>query len=559
MWRDWRLFVPKTVTVLRQGYRLGNFQRDTVAGLTVAIVALPLAMALAIASGASPGQGLITAIVAGLVISLLGGSRFQIGGPTGAFVVVVFGVIAKHGYDGLLMAMVIAGVMLVLAGLFRLGSFIKYIPDTVTTGFTTGIATIIFASQLKDIFGLHVDHLPAAFFAELKALWNAGATLSLHTLALSSACFIAILLLRRFAPKLPGFLIVTAIAAVAVFALALPVETIGTRFGGIPSTLPKPSFSFWSWGKVADVFPSAFTIALLAAVESLLSAVVADQMTGRRHRSNMELVAQGLANIASAALGGLPATGAIARTATNIRAGAYSPIAGVLHALFLLAFMLLMAPSAKFIPLAALAAILVVVAMNMAEVHRFAALLRSSHGDRAVLLLTFGLTVTVDLTLAIGVGMVLAAFVFMHRMSQLATVEGSQLELVEVDQDDFAPGGPIYEPFDGLPRGTAVITFRGPMFFGAASVLKDATDVIDARTERYILRFEDVPLLDTTGAAALSSFLRRALKDKASVTICGARETVHQSLTKNIAAVILDHVSFVSSFAAACDAARVAA
>ncbi len=550
MWRDWKLFVPKSVTVLRQGYSLSDFRGDVIAGLTVAIVAMPLAMALAIASGATPAQGLITAVVAGFAISLFGGSRFQIGGPTGAFVVVVYGVIAKHGYDGLLIATTLAGVILVVAGLLRIGTLIKYIPDPVTTGFTTGIATIILASQLKDIFGLTANHVPADFIPKLQTLWAARTTLSLPTLGMAVGCFTAIMLLRRYVPKVPGFLVVTIAASAAAFFLVMPVETIGSKFGGVPSSIPLPSFAFWSWAKVRDVLPSAFTIALLAGVESLLSAVVADQMTGRRHRSNMELVAQGIANIASAAVGGLPATGAIARTATSIRSGARSPLAGMLHAAFLLLFMMVLAPLAKFVPLAALAAILVVVALNMAELHRFRTLLGASNGDRAVLLLTFGLTVIVDLTLAIEVGMVLAAFVFMHRMSQLSSVENGGSPLIDDDQDDFARTNERpYQPYDGLPHDTSVVTFSGPLFFGSTSVLKDALDQIGPRSKRYILRFEDVPLIDPTGAAALSSFLQRAARDHAGVTLCGVRESVRANLARTVAAGVLAKVSFVRSFA----------
>jgi SulP family sulfate permease len=440
----------------------------------------------------------------------------------------------------------------VAAGLLRIGTLIKYIPDPVTTGFTTGIATIILASQLKDIFGLTVDHVPADFIPKLQALWAARASLSLPTLGLAVGCFSAIMVLRRYAPKVPGFLVVTIAASAGVYLMALPVETIGTKFGGIPSTLPTPSFAFWSWTKARDVLPSAFTIALLAGVESLLSAVVADQMTGRRHRSNMELVAQGLANIASAAVGGLPATGAIARTATNIRSGARSPVAGMLHAAFLLLFMLLLAPLAKFVPLAALAAILVVVALNMAELHRFRMLLGASNGDRAVLVLTFGLTVVVDLTLAIEVGMVLASFVFMHRMSQLSTVEGGGPSLIEGDLDDFDRIAEAnYQPNEGLPHDTSVITFRGPLFFGSTSVLKDALDQIGARSRRYVLRFEEVPLVDPTGAAALSSFLHRANQDKATVIVCGARESVRRNLSRTVEPHILQTVDFQPTFAAA--------
>ena len=552
MWRDWRLFVPKTVTVLRQGYGVADFRGDAVAGLTVAIVALPLAMALAIASGATPERGLITAVVAGFLISCLGGSRFQIGGPTGAFVVIVYGVIAKHGYDGLLMATLIAGVLLVLAGLLRVGTLIKYIPDPVTTGFTAGIAAVITVSQLKDVFGLTAAHVPADFIPKLRALWDARATLNPWALAVSAGSFAAIMLLRKHAARAPGFLIVTIAASALVFALNLPVETIGSKFGGVPSALPAPSFHFWSWAKAREVLPSAFTIALLAGVESLLSAVVADQMTGRRHRSNMELVAQGLANIASTAVGGLPATGAIARTATNIRSGARSPLAGMMHAAFLLAFMLALAPLAKFVPLAALAAILLVVALNMAELHRFRLLLRTSAGDAAVLLLTFGLTVAVDLTVAIEVGMVLAAFLFMHRMARISTIEGAGgATLIEPDRDDFANGRVAYVPFAGLPHDTSVLTFRGPLFFGSTSVLKDALDQIGPHRRRYVLRFEDVPLVDTTGAFALADFLRRADAEGAAVLVCGARPAVRSNLDRTVEARLLNKVRFFPTFEAA--------
>jgi SulP family sulfate permease len=543
MWRDWRLFIPKTVTVLKQGYRLADFRHDILAGLTVAIVALPLAMALAIASGATPQAGLITAVIAGFLISALGGSRFQIGGPTGAFVVIVYGVIASQGYDGLLMATLMAGAILIVAGLARIGTLIKYIPDPVTTGFTTGIATIILASQLKDFFGLRAANVPADFLPKMHALWQARATLSPPTLGLAAGCLAAIWLLRRYAPKVPGFLVVTIAAALLVMGLKLPLETIGTRFGGVPSTFPTPNLHFWSWAKAQAVLPSALTIALLAGVESLLSAVVADQMTGRRHRSNMELVAQGVANLASAAFGGLPATGAIARTATNIRSGARSPIAGMMHAAFLLAFMLLLAPMMKFVPLAALAAILVVVAINMAEMHRFRVILGTSHGDRAVLLATFGLTVLVDLTVAIEVGMVLAAFVFMHRMSKLTTVEGGR-PLIEGDVDDFGRKEARYEPERG---DTSVITFRGPLFFGSASTLKDTLDQIGERKKHYVLRLDEVPMIDPTGAFALGSFIEQLRRDGASVTLAGASAHVVEQFRRSIDAHILEQVKFADA------------
>lgn len=548
---DWKLFLPKSVTILRQGYGLKDFRADTIAGLTVAVVALPLAMALAIASGAPPEAGLVTAVVAGLLISALGGSRFQIGGPTGAFVVIVYGVIAQYGYDGLLMATLMAGGILVIAGLARVGTLIKYIPDPVTTGFTSGIAVIIMASQIKDIFGLTAENVPAELIPKLQALWAVRDSLGLPALGLSVACITGILLLRRHAPRIPGFLVVTVLAAGVVALTQLPVETIGSRFGDMDARLPAPSLAFWNWANATALLPSALTIALLAGVESLLSAVVGDQMTGRRHRSNVELMAQGVANMASAAVGGLPATGAIARTATNIRAGARSPVAGMLHAVFLLLFMLLLAPVMKLVPMAALAAILVVVALNMAEAHRFRLILRTSHGDRAVLLATFGLTVLVDLTIAIEVGMVLAAFVFMHRMAGLATIEG-QPAIIEDDETDLqSERRDRYAPNLGLPADIGVLTFRGPLFFGSAMVVKDAMDQIGARKRLYILRLEDVPLLDPTGAFALGDLLRRLLDEGDEVLVAGAKHAVLRALLQTVPKAVLKRVRFVRTFEAA--------
>ena len=545
---DWKLFLPKTVTVLRQGYGFGDFRADAIAGLTVAVIALPLAMALAIASGAAPEVGLITAVVAGFLISALGGSRFQIGGPTGAFVVIVYGVIGKHGYDGLLMATLMAGLILIVAGLARIGTLIKYIPDPVTTGFTSGIAVVIMASQIPDLLGLTAPGVPAEFIPKLRALWAARETLSLPAVGLSAACVAAILLLRRHAPRVPGFLVATVAAAVVVALAGLPVETLGSRFGDISAQLPAPDLSFWTWGKAADVLPSALAIALLAGVESLLSAVVADQMTGRRHRSNMELTAQGVANVASAAMGGLPATGAIARTATSIRSGARSPVAGMLHAVFLLVFMLALAPAMRFVPMAALAAILVVVALNMAEAHRFRLILRTSRGDRAVLLATFALTVLVDLTVAIGVGMSLAAFIFMHRMSQLATLEGRE-PLIEGDRPDEGEGR--YAPNQGLPADVGVLTFRGPLFFGSAGLIKDALDRIGARRRIYVLQLEAVPMLDPTGAFAFADLVARMQGEDAEVYVVGANHAVLKALMQATPGERLKRVRFVKSLATA--------
>jgi SulP family sulfate permease len=433
-------FAPKLFTLLREGYGLAKFRHDAVAGLTVAIVALPLAMALAVASGTTPDKGLITAIVAGLLISALGGSRFQIGGPTGAFIPVVYAIIVGHGFDGLVLATMMAGALLVVAGLMRVGTLMRYMPQPVITGFTSGIAVIIFASQFKDLLGLQVEKVPAEFIAKIAMLAQHAGETNPWAIAIAGGSAAVILAVRRWAPSAPGFLVAVVLSAAAVALLDLPVDTIGSRFGGIPASLPMPALPHFSWQRIVELFPAALTIAFLAGVESLLSAVVADGMTGSRHRSNTELIAQGIANGASALFGGLPATGAIARTATNIRAGGLTPVAGMLHALLILAFVLGLSGLASYVPMPALAGMLVVVAWNMSEHQHFRHTLSAPKGDRAVLLATFLLTVLVDLTVAIEVGMVMAAFVFMFRMADVVEVN-SGLKLVQEDEDEaFANG-----------------------------------------------------------------------------------------------------------------------
>ena len=504
--------------MLREGYRFADFRADFIAGLTVAIVALPLAMALAIASGTTPDKGLITAVVAGFLVSALGGSRFQIGGPTGAFVVVVFNIIDRHGYDGLLIATIMAGFMLLAFGLLRAGTFIKYIPEPVVTGFTAGIAVIIAASQLREFLGLALENEPAGFIEKLGALSGALGTVSPATVAIGMAALVLILWLRAVRPALPGFLIAVVLSAFFVWLLALPAETIGTRFAGLEPPFALPAFPDVTMERIVTLFPSAFTIAFLAGVESLLSAMVADSMTGRRHRSNTELVAQGVANCASAAIGGLPATGAIARTATNIRSGARSPIAGMLHALILLAFMGLAWPLATYIPLAALSAVLLVVAWNMSEIDKFRHMMRAPIGDRAVLLVTFGLTVLVDLTVAIEVGVVLAAVLFMHRMSEAVEVQ-ADLHLVEEDVSDESPRDfqPMRE-YD-LPPGVAASLIRGPFFFGVAMRLGETLERIGAPPKVLIVRLRAVPIIDATGVSALETMLDRCDKNGTKVIV----------------------------------------
>jgi SulP family sulfate permease len=516
---------PKLITAVREGYTLGKVQRDALAGLTVAIVALPLALALAIASGTTPDKGLITAIIAGFLISMFGGSRVQIGGPTGAFVVVVFNVIAQHGYDGLLLATLLAGVILVVAGLLRLGTWVKYIPQPVVTGFTAGIALVIFSSQVKDLLGLEMASVPADFVAKWAAYFRALPSISIGALAVAMGSLAVILVLRRVAPKLPGFLIAVAAGSIAAWAFGLDIATIGSRFGELPSTLPVPSLPAISWDHVKAVLPSAFTIAFLAGIESLLSAVIADGMTGRRHRSNAELVAQGIANVASPLFGGMPATGAIARTATNIRAGAQSPIAGMMHAVFLLAFMFLLGPLIAHIPLASLAAVLVVVAWNMSEIDHIRHFMRAPMGDRLVLILTFVLTVLIDLTVAIGVGVVLAALMFMHRMAEVSALRH---KVTLDDQDD--PESDTARKRGDLPAGVELFELRGPLFFGVAEHLLDILQRTGPRPHAYVVNLREVPLVDATGARTLRDFIERCARKRIGVYLVGVQASVMASL-----------------------------
>ncbi|HEX7849731.1 MAG TPA: SulP family inorganic anion transporter [Sphingomonas sp.] len=513
----WTAYTPKLITVLGEGYSFERFRRDAIAGLTVAIVALPLAMALGIASGASPDKGLVTAVVAGFLISALGGSRAQIGGPTGAFVVVVFNVIAQHGYDGLLLATLLAGLLLIVAGYAKLGALVKFIPHPVVTGFTAGIAVIIASSQVKDFLGLSIAKVPADFLPKWQSYLGALGSIHAATLAIGIGSLAVIIVLRKVAPRLPGFLIAVVGASVAVALLHLPVETIGSRFPHIPAGLPMPAMPAVSLAKVQAVLPSAFTIAFLAGIESLLSAVVADGMIGSRHRSNQELVGQGVANIASALFGGMPATGAIARTATSIRAGALTPVAGMLHALFLLLFILFATRLMALVPMAALAAILFMVSWGMSEHKRFVGLLRMPNGDRAVLLLTFGLTVLVDLTVAIAVGITLASLLFMRGMSETVQIEAGA---------DRTPGGGEDEDVhqrDALPDGVEVFRIDGPVFFGIASELLDTLRRIGQTPHVIILRLRRVPLLDASGATTIAEIVRQASSAGAQVILSGAQ------------------------------------
>ena len=519
-------FLPKLWTVLREGYRPADFRHDAMAGLTVAIVALPLAMALAIASGTTPDKGLVTAVVAGFLISALGGSRFQIGGPTGAFIPVVYTVIATHGYDGLVLATLMAGVMLIAAGLLRTGTLMRFMPQPLVTGFTSGIAVIIATSQLKDALGLDVAKVPAEFLPKLRVLAAHLGETDPWALGMAAASVALIAGLRRWAPRAPGFLLAVLAAAGATALWQLPVDTIGSRFGGIPSSLPMPHWPAVSPERLVALLPSALTIAFLAGIESLLSAVVADGMSGGKHRPNTELVAQGIANTASALVGGLPATGAIARTATSIRSGARTPVAGMLHALLVLAFMLVLAPLARYVPLPALAGVLLVVAWNMSEREHFLHTLRAPKGDRAVLLATFATTVLVDLTFAIEVGIVIAAFVFMARMADVVDVQsGLQLAGPDDAPEDLTQRARV-------PDNVQVYRISGPLFFGATGRLESVLDDGGKAPRAYILRMGQVPLVDASGAHALKTVYERCRARGIPLVISGLQAQPRRTLSR---------------------------
>lgn len=512
--------------------------RDVIAGVVVGIVALPLALAFAIASGVAPERGLYTAIIAGFLISALGGSRVQIGGPTGAFVVIVYGIVTKYGYDGLAVCTLIAGVLLVLMGLARMGALIKFIPYPVITGFTSGIAVIIFSSQMKDFFGLKMGAVPAEFMDKWVAYADRIYTISIPTLLVSLGTLAVLIVWPRFSRMIPAPFAAMLLATIAVQLFHLPVETIGSRFGSVPSTLPAPHLPHISWDRARELFSPAFTVALLAAIESLLSAVVADGMAGTRHKSNMELVAQGVANIASPIFGGIPATGAIARTATNIRTGGRTPLAGMTHAVTLLLILIFLGRWAAMVPLAALAAILVIVSYHMSEWRSFAGLLRAPRSDLIVLLLTFILTIFVDLTVAVQVGIVVAALLFMKRMSDVTEVEGVTTELRDADA--------VEDPHDisqvrrrrrivaghEIPPGVEVYEVNGPFFFGAADKLKDVMSEISQPPKVFILRMRHVPAIDATGIHALEQMVKKCRHEGTTLILTEIRQQPLRALVR---------------------------
>jgi SulP family sulfate permease len=523
-------FEPKLFTILKEGYGVADFSRDALAGAIVGIVALPLAIAFGIASGVKPEQGLYTAIIAGFLISVLGGSRVQIGGPTGAFIVIVYGVVERFGYEGLAVATFIAGILLVLMGLARLGTVIKFVPYPVTVGFTGGIALIIAASQVRDFLGLEMDKVPADFLEKLAAYGEYIESWSPWAVGVGVVTILCVLYWPRVSRRVPGPLVAIVLTTLAVKAFGIPVETIGDRFGAVPSALPKPSpLPSMSLADVRALFPSAISIAILGAIESLLSAVVADGMIGARHRSNTELIAQGVANIASPLFGGIPATGAIARTATNVKNGGRSPVAGIVHALTLLVIVYFFAGAAAAIPMATLAGILLVVAYNMSEWRVFARLFRSPRSDVMVLLTTFILTVVIDLTVALQVGIVLAAFLFMRRVAVLSEGRFVTSLLGEGEGvDRAAPAG-----VTDVPSGVVIFEIQGMLFFGAASKFKDALHDTENKPQVLILHMRDVLAVDATGLRALEDIVDKASSEGTRVLLSGVRQQPREAMTRS--------------------------
>jgi SulP family sulfate permease len=507
-------WLPESVRCLRT-YSRNDFGADLLAGLTVGLVALPLAMAFGIASGVTPQAGLYTAIVAGGLISALGGSRMQIGGPTGAFVVIVAGIVAKFGTSGLALVTLMAGAILVVMGLTRLGAAVKFIPRPVTIGFTNGIALLIASTQIKDFLGLKTGEVPSAFVPRIRLLLEQIDTISWPALAVSIGSLAIILFLPRLVKRIPGSIVAMLVCTIFVVLSGIPIDTIGSKFGGIPAGFPKLSIPVFRLDQVIPLFPSALTVALLAAVESLLSAVVADGMSGTKHNSNVELLAQGIANFASPLFGGIPATGAIARTATNIRAGARTPVAGVIHATTLLIILAVAAPLARYVPLATLSAVLFVVAYNMGEWREIGTIVRLSKADIAVWAVTFALTVLADLTVAVEVGMILAALLYIYRISQTTTV-------APVTEEYIRDGRPHILQDKQVPGYVSILRIHGPFLFGTTEKLAEATTDLNAFPAVVIVRLRNMTAIDATGLHALEVFAKRLRKSGRTLLLCGA-------------------------------------
>ncbi|TDO05745.1 SulP family inorganic anion transporter [Sunxiuqinia elliptica] len=529
------LFNPKLVSVLKQGYSKHQFSKDVFAGIIVGIVALPLAIAFAVASGVSPEKGLVTAVIAGLIISVLGGSRVQIGGPTGAFIVIVFGIVQTYGLDGLMISTMLAGVFLIAFGLLRLGSLLKFIPHPLVVGFTSGIALVIFTTQIKDALGLEIANLPADFIPKWGSYFSEISSINPYAVGISLATILITIFSGKVTKKIPGSFIAIIVITALVQLLKLPVTTIETVFGEIPKTI-QVNFPGIEWSNLANYIAPALTIALLGGIESLLSAVVADGMIGGNHRSNTELIAQGVANVVTPIFGGIPATGAIARTATNVKNGGRTPVAGVIHAITLLLIMLFFGQWAKLIPMSCLAGILIVVAYNMSEWRSFVSILKGSGFDILILLVTFFLTVLVDLTYAIQIGIALSALLFMKRMADVS----HQTEM-EVDSD-------ILENYNDLPEGVGIYEISGPFFFASAKQYCSTLKSIGQKSKVLIIRMRHVPFIDSTGLHNLEAVIEDLHHSKTTVILSGVRPEVMKELEKNKLVDLLDPNMILPSF-----------
>jgi SulP family sulfate permease len=547
-----RKFEPKLLTILREGYTRKQFQGDLLGGLTVGIVALPLAIAFAIASGVKPEQGLYTAIFAGSVIAVLGGTRAQISGPTGAFIVIVYGIVQKYGYEGLVVATLLAGIILIIMGLARMGAFLKFVPYPVVVGFTSGIALIIFSSQVGDFLGLKLEKVSADFLEKWIQYARHFAVIDWNTVGVGVGSLLIILLWPKFVTRrIPGQLIAILVVTFVVQYFQIPVETIESRFGGVPNTLPSPSFPIVNWQTVQQLFSPALTIAILAALESLLAAVVADGMMGTRHRSNMELVAQGAGNIVSVIFGGIPATGAIARTATNIKSGGKTPVSAIVHSMFLLLVLLFIGKWAALIPMATLAAILVVVAYNMSEWREFLHLLKSPRGDIAVLLATFLLTVFVDLTVAIQVGILLAAFVFLQKMSTETQVDLITSNLKDDDEFQSRDMSKVK-----VPHGVEVFEVYGSLFFGAVAQFRESIRVIGKKPKVIILRMRNVLTIDASGVHILEELADEGRRDGYILVFSAVSRNVYHVMTETGFVEIVGQQNFAVDIFGALDIAE---
>lgn len=553
MRQAWHQFIPKLFICLRNQYSLKFFRKDLISGITVGVIALPLAMAIGIASGLTPERGLYTAIVAGFLVSFLGGSRVQIGGPTAAFVAIVYGVVQRQGYEGLVLATLIAGILLIVMAFSRLGTFIKFIPYPLVTGFTTGVALILFSSQIKDFFGLQMGNVPSEFIDKWSAYIEAFPSFDPLTATIALATLVSILIIRRFFPFIPWAIGSLVLITLVCFIFDLPVETIRDRFGEIPNQLPMPGLPDISIDleTIRRLFPDALAIALLAGIESLVSAVIADGMSGDRHKSNCELMAQGVANLGSALFGGIPATAALARTATNIKSGAATPISGIIHALTLFVILLFLTPVVAGIPLAALSAVLIMIAWNMSEIHHFYHLFRAPIGDIVILLSAFLLTIFVDLTAAVEVGLILASFLFMKRMSDLSNVVAVGKFFQEAQEEFPEKNDPDAIAKKEVPPAVEVYEINGPFFFGVADRLKDLLMEIEKPPLVFILRMRKVPIIDASGMHALREFYFQCKKSNTELLLSG----VHGQPAKNLKKYRLDHLIGASNIFPHVDAA----